>query len=433
MRPGYLPMRSRALFVGFVCLNVLFAIALVVMVTRSGNQSSVPPPTTLSSTTSNKSPSQASTPSTVTQPTNLTSPNSNLTSSVDPKLAQPPPIIRPQVNGKTFGWQEIEATNYLRYLDDLRGAGCPEKHIRQIVFEDANELFNQRRLQAALTHDFKWWQMETSTSVGGYNPDYQSKMQNLVMERRELLTRLLGETWEQEDKAPSLANHTVALTGPVLGGLPLDLYLGVQEICARSVSRHQDYLMGRFNEGQSSSQVELAKLRDMTRKELSVILDRDQLEEFLLRFSHNSSRLRQELRGLGLSADEFRKIFHATDQIDHQIQLEYGGEEALSARQREQLGRQRDQAVEGVLGQEKYAQLILSRDPLYRQAQLMVMQSGAADTDTQTMFELLKSSQVRRQQVQVDPALTAEQKQSAMIQINQEQMQRQRVILQPKP
>ncbi|MBM3844875.1 MAG: hypothetical protein FJ405_01135 [Verrucomicrobia bacterium] len=275
--------------------------------------------------------------------------------------------------------------------------------------------------------------METLSVSGGYNPEYQSRMQSLMLDRREVLTRYLGDNWEQEDRLPSLANHAVALTGPVLGAMPLDIYIGVQEICARSVSRHQDYLMGRFNEGQSTSQVELARLRDMTRKDLSVILDRPQLEEFLLRFSHNSSKLRQDLRGMGIGPEEFRKIFRATDQIDHQIQLEYGGEEALGARQREQLTRQRDQALSEVLGQERYAQLILSRDPMYRQAQLMVMQSGAPETSTQPLFELYKQSQARRNQVQANATMTADQKQSALIQINQDHQREQRRLLAPKP
>lgn len=430
-------MRRRVLFYGFVALNIGFAVALVMLVARSGTQSPPPPPATLSSLRNAAQPASSNTPAgkpegekpAQAQPAAALQPAAAVTNATPPAAAA---ATRVAPAGKTYGWQDIGTPQYLTYLDNLRATGCPDKLVRMIVFNDANEQFNEKRLQAAITHDFKWWQMDSSLSTGGYNPEYQGKMQALVLERRDVLTRLLGENWEQEDKLPSLATHTVALTGPVLGALPLDLYMGVQEICARSMSRHQDYLMGRFNEGQASSQVELAKLRDMTRKDLSVILDRDQLEEFLLRFSHNSSKLRQDLRGLGVTPDDFRKIFRATDQIDHQIQLEYGSEEALSAGQREQLTRQREQAVASVLGQDKYAQLILSRDPMYRQAQMMVMNSGAADTVTQQVYELLKSAQTRRAQVQSNTEMTPDQKQTAIIEINRDQMQRQRALLTPR-
>jgi hypothetical protein len=427
-------MRSRGLFIGFVVLNVAFAVALIVFVAGSGSKSSVPPPATLSSlpppSTSISASNTAPTTVTSTPAATLSVDTTGSTGSVATVTAPTPPA---PPAGKQFGWQDIETASYGGYLENLRRVGCPEKMIRQIIFHDANELFNQRRLEASVKHDFKWWQPDDRMTAGGYNPEFQSRMQTLVLERRELLTKLLGENWEQEDNAPSLANHTVALTGPVLGGLPVETYMAVQEICARSVSRHQDYLMGRFNEGQASSQVELAKLRDMTRKDLSVVLDREGLEEFLLRFSHNSSKLRQDLRGLGIGADEFRKIFRATDQIDHQIQLEYGGEESLSSKQREQLTRQREKAIAGVLGQDRYERLILSRDPLFRQAQMIVMQSGAAENLTQPMFDILKRAQLKRQQVQVNTDMTQEQKQSAMIAINQEQVQEQRKLLQPPP
>lgn len=419
-------MRSRALFAGFVALNLAFAIALVVFVARSGSKSSVPPPATLSTTSANLSNAPA-----VANPSTLTSAPPAVTAAPTNPTPAPEATFVPLPAAKQFGWQDIEGAHYRTYLDNLRKVGCPEKMIRQIIFYDANELFNQRRLQASVTNDFKWWQSDDRMTAAGYNPEFQNRMQMLVLERRELLTKLLGDNWEQEDKTPSLANHTVALTGAVLGGLPVETYMAVQEICARSVSRHQDYLMSRFNEGQASSQVELAKLRDMTRKDLSVVLDRDQLEEFLLRFSHNSSKLRQDLRGLGIGPDEFRKIFRATDQIDHQIQLEYGGEESLSSKQREQLTRQREKAIAGVLGQDRYERLILSRDPLFRQAQMQIMQSGASETLTFPLFEVLKKAQVKRQQIQANVDMTQEQKQNAMIEINQEQVQEQRRLLQP--
>ncbi|MBI1839662.1 MAG: hypothetical protein HYR88_02280 [Verrucomicrobia bacterium] len=425
-------MRSRALFIGFVVLNAAFAAALVYFVMRSGSSPSTPsiPGTLTAFQTSPPPPTVTAPPST--QPRSNPVPTLPPTNGVaqNPAGTETRPPATPLAAGKQFGWKDVESSNYLSYLKNIREVGCPEKMVRQIIFNDGNDLFNQRRLEAAITHDFKWWQPDTQYSAGGYNPEYQSRMQTLVLDRRELLTRLLGENWEQEDKAPSIATHTVALTGPVLGALPLDIYMGVQEICTRSMSRHQDYMMGRFNEGLPTSQVELARLRDQTRKELSVILDRDQLEEFLLRFSHNASKLRQDLRGLGISSDEFRLIFRATDQIDHQIQLEYGGEEALSPKQREQMTRQREQAVQNVLGKDRYSRLILSRDPLYRQAQMMVMQSGADDALTPELYEILRSAQARRQQVQGDRQMSAEEKQNALIAINQEQLQKQRKLLQ---
>src|SRR5205807_5714682 len=134
---------------------------------------------------------------------------------------------------------------------------------------------------------------------------------------------------------------TVQLTGPVLGSLAPELHNQVQEICARAMERNQATTFARDNQGQPLNPVELAHMRDQTRTDLKQLLNNEELEEFLLRFSQNALELRMELRGLEPSADEFRKIFRATDPIDHQMQLQYGSKAALSEKQRERYERQR--------------------------------------------------------------------------------------------
>ena len=152
-------MRGRGLFIGFVVLNVAFAGALIYFVTRSGSSSSTPPPpATLSSlpnpaaTNPPPTPQPAASISTGTVVATESVTRTNTTTNV---VISPP---APFVAGKQYGWQDIESTNYLGYLDNLRKVGCPEPMVRQIIFHDANELFNQRRLQAAITNDFNWWQ-----------------------------------------------------------------------------------------------------------------------------------------------------------------------------------------------------------------------------------------------------------------------------------
>src|SRR5262245_51901775 len=55
--------------------------------------------------------------------------------------------------GKTFNWQDVETADYLKYMDNLRLAGCPEDKIRKIVTDDINELIDKKRLKEAVAHD----------------------------------------------------------------------------------------------------------------------------------------------------------------------------------------------------------------------------------------------------------------------------------------
>src|SRR6185369_1930180 len=91
----------------------------------------------------------------------------------------------------------------------------------------------------------------------------------------------------------------------------LDTYNSVQEICSHSIERYQSHFMARINDNQGTDPVEMAKIRNQTRTELAKVLSPEELEEFLLRYSHNANKLRQEMRGLDLSPEEFRRVFRA--------------------------------------------------------------------------------------------------------------------------
>jgi len=121
---------------------------------------------------------------------------------------------------------------------------------------------------------------------------------------------------------------SVPLTGPVMGSLPPDVHNTVQEICARSLERQQGAWVRAMTASRSTGGDGQAARTD--RSDLRRVLDGDQMEEFLLRYSYNAHQLHSELRGFEPQPDEFRKILRASDPIDHQLQLDYGSIEALS-------------------------------------------------------------------------------------------------------
>ena len=327
---------------------------------------------------------------------------------------------------KKFGWSDITNDVYLDYIANLRAAGCPEKQVRNIVISDVNELFDQRRLEYAIKTDPQWWKAETYMGV---LPMQNFSAANFDEQRRELLTKVLGEEGYESLKLPSLNAGAVNLTGPVLGALPTETWNNVQEICTRSMERHNAYQMGRINEGGAIDNTELARLREQTRSELKKVLNTDQLEEFLLRYSFNSSKLRADMRGIELTPDEFRKIFRAIDPLEHQMQVDYGGPETLSQKQREQLDSQRDRAVRETLSGDRYVQYLASKDPLFKQAQMMAMQYGMNAKAVQPLYDMQKNLDARRLQVTQNAAMTPEQKNQALQVIGIEHQQMLQQIL----
>ena len=233
-------------------------------------------------------------------------------------------------------------------------------------------------------------------------------------QRRELLVKILGEDEADSLKLTPLSSATISLTGPVLGALPSETWNAVQDIYARSMERHLAYQTARFNEGKLPDNLELAKLRDQTRTDLAKALTAEQLEEFLLRYSQNSSSLRTNLMGVELSPEEFRKFFRAVDPLEHRVQIDYGGPEALSTKQREQLESQHDRAARESLTPEHFQQYQAAKEPLFRQAQVLAGNYGLNGQAVRPLHEMQKNLDARRAQVTQDAALSEEQKQEAL-------------------
>lgn len=325
-----------------------------------------------------------------------------------------------------FTWEKVESDDYVAYLRHLRDIGCPEDKIRYIVLADVNELFAKKRLKEAVTHDQEWWRAE---QLPGLVQVLQEKGRLLDEERHALLAKLLGSAAAESEKSEVQFWSSVQLTGPVLGNLSPETHQTVQEICSRSMERHQSVFWARANEGQPLNAVEMARLREQTRSDLRPVVNGQELEEFLLRYSHNANRLRNELRGVEPTPDEFRKIFRAVDPIDHQMQLEYGGVEALSQMQKERFERQRDAAIKEVLSPERYPGFLLTKDPVYREAQMAALQFNAPAKAVMPIYEMTKVNKSKRQQIINDTTLTPQQKSQALQAMDLEQQQSIRQIV----
>lgn len=331
--------------------------------------------------------------------------------------------------GRQFGWEQVESPEYLAYLTNLRLCGCPEKTVRRIALDDINELFTNRRVNLAVAHDPQWWRPESYYIMSSPPRALQEAAQQLEADRRELITKLLGAEVAQSEKQENAFWTDVQLTGAVLGKLGPQTHAAVQAICRDSLERQETTVGETAQAGLAMNPVELARYREQTRVDLRRVLSEEEMFEFLVRYSQNASRLRDELRGFNPTADEFRGIFRALDPIDHALQLEYGGPEALSTNQRDRWQRQRDQAVKEVLSPERYEAFLLTKDPLYRQAQLYATQYGAPVQAVQPIYEMTKTAENKRQEIINDTRLTPQEKSQALQDMNLDQQRNiQRIV-----
>src|ERR1051325_3873449 len=273
------------------------------------------------------------------------------------------------VRRQFFSWTEVESPDYSTYITNLRAIGCPEQTIRDIIIADVNSYYARRRATELVTPEQQWWRSDPQTNV---RQVAAQKTRELEDERRALLSRLLGSSWEAADMVslPRPTRPGIVLDGPVLGNLPAETKQALQEVSVHSQERLAVYLDEREREGKPADPVELARLRAQTRTDLQRLLTPSQLEEFLLRYSQEANNLRTEfgqLRYFDANQDEFRAIFRATDAIDQQLDL-LAGNDAASAAQRKALEAQRENAIKIALGAGRYEEYRALHDPIYRDA-----------------------------------------------------------------
>jgi hypothetical protein len=283
-----------------------------------------------------------------------------------------------------------------------------------------NELFAQKRKKEAIKHDIEWWRPQPQ--LYGLVNVLQERGRALEEERRTLLQVLLGDRAVELGSQTTLLWH-VQLTGAVLGSLTPDKHNAVQEICQRAAQRSQVLEQQQFNGMQPVNPIEVARHRDQTRSDLAQVLAPEEMEEFMLRYSQNAFNLRQELAGLVPTADEFRRIFRALDPLEHAMQIQFGTVDSMSPAQRERHLSQREGLIQQALAPSRYETYSLTRDPLFRQAQMMAAQYGAPSTAILPIYRMSKLNETKRQQILNNAKLSAQEKAEAISRVNQEQWQ----------
>jgi hypothetical protein len=332
--------------------------------------------------------------------------------------AVPPPMDESRtyktnvvVRRQNFTWVEIESADFPTYIANLRAIGCPEATIRDIIVAEVNQLFARRRATEVVTAEQKWWRSEPDPAV---TQAASEKLQALDAERRTLLSTLLGPDWESSFYPYPDHPDTPPLDGPVLGGLPPQTKQAVRDIESRATERRQAYLDSVQKEGKQPDPAELARMRQQTRTELAQVLNPEQLEEYLLRYSSHASALRGELRGLANTPDQFRALFRLTDPIDQQLQLLANTNTADIVARRQELEQQREQAIQQTLGTDDYKQYKLVQDALYRDVQAAAQQAGAPANQILRLYEISRATEQERQRIRNDAALSDEQKEQAL-------------------
>ncbi len=315
---------------------------------------------------------------------------------------QPSVVVRRQF----FSWTEVESEDFKAYIKNLRAIGCPSETIRDLIVAEVAELFAKRRAEAAVLADQQWWRLEPDAQAVA---EAAAREVLLDKEQSELLTQLLGPGWQREKLQADV--FAKKFTGAVLAGMSKETKQAVLNFEDR---RRAELMAGMKSLGREFTETEVVQQQAETRKELAKLLTADQVEEYLLRHSSAASRMRDELRGFGTTAEEFRGIFRARDALDLEIGSMADRTDSATLKRVKDLEAVRDLNLQEALGPSRYPLYQMTLDPIFREAQKTVEQADADPEQVLPLYQLGQALQAEVERIQKDAALDDDERQEAM-------------------
>jgi hypothetical protein len=304
------------------------------------------------------------------------------------------------VQTRPLRWHDLESTNYVFYISNLRSIGCPEETVRDIVTAEIDDLFTERKRRELVLPRHQWWRSDPDPALVAAAEDAK---QALEEERTALLARLLGPAGSADD-IDSGAPVRTPLDGPVLGMLTDEARAAVRGIEALRKARLEE-LAG---QGVSVSAEEALRLEGMVRTNLAAVLSPGQLEEYLLRYSRSAEQLRDQTTELSLGPDEFRNLYRAVAPLQERLAALEDSDNPENATEQVRLLAQREAALQETLSPEQYAEYTLNQNPAYTTKRDRLRSLGLPDRHALPLFEIDQVTREEVERLRSDAALDAE-------------------------
>ncbi|MEW6303363.1 MAG: hypothetical protein AB1705_07835 [Verrucomicrobiota bacterium] len=329
-------------------------------------------------------------------------------------VVQPGAVVR-------HDWRAVESADYRQYIANLRGIGCPEETIRDIIILDLNKQFIDRWRAAHPPKPFQYW--DTSRSgvffAAGRNTEEREREQlqlELNREKRELVRELLGVDLAEELAGYHMSNSRADLEN-MWTFLPPAKRGVVEEIRAKYNDLEQGIRVRADPDGRLSPELQQAirDLRARREAELAQAMTPGELEQYQLRMSSTAANVRLALSAFEPTEEEYRRVFplrRAYDEIYAEPGFDRTDPEQL--RQRTEAYRQMEEQMRAMLTPDRFAEYQRSRENDYRDAHVFAKVWGLPRETVATLYQLKQAAVARMQELRADQALDANARQSAL-------------------
>lgn len=281
-------------------------------------------------------------------------------------------VTGPELLRETLGtgiWAQIESTNYVQYVRNLRAVGCPESTIIDILTADVGDLFAESRASAR----------ETGRRRGDPQKAVAAEVAALERQEAEVLTALLGESWRKSRRG----GDDEGWVG--LDWMSLNTADRVRSIEDRVEVEAEAVRAKARVAVTAEDRLALEEIERRRRQELLGVLGAEGLSEYLFETS-GSAEVLASLPGIQFAGrSEMRRVFEIESNAERELEGQPEDDTRVE-RQREVEARKVGE-LKALLGDQRYAQLERARDFRFQQLHEVSERFGLGDAVAQAIYE----------------------------------------------
>ncbi|MEO5959504.1 MAG: hypothetical protein ABIZ49_02450 [Opitutaceae bacterium] len=329
-------------------------------------------------------------------------PATSPTSSTLPSPASRPSPVSADV------WASLQTDDPKTLIARLRAAGFSPAIIRAILEAQIEKNFAARmKALVGSPEDTPFWKPDPTSGIN--NMKFYDEYSRIYRERSQLLRQLLGD-----DFLAGTGVDPTAAQRRQYGDLPktkIDLIERVVADYADMTAQVRSAMQGVTL---PEDREKMALLEREKRADLAAILSPQELEDYEMRSSTTSMRLRQAMTFMDASEDEFRSIYRIQQQFADQINPVGGLITADMMQQRTAATLKAAEQIKAALGDQRFAEYTRASNNEFQQLTRLAQRENIPSDVALRTFNLRDTVAQESNRIAADTSLDPAQKRAAL-------------------
>ncbi|RTZ67299.1 MAG: hypothetical protein DSZ35_06610 [Verrucomicrobia bacterium] len=336
---------------------------------------------------------------------------------------QAAPVERIVREVEPFHWSQIEADDYQTYVENLRRIGCPEETIRDLVKQDLDKLYDQRKadILSKAPAQKEYWKTGNPSALSRPSSATSSQMAQLDREKNEVLGDLFGS---QGMAAINRPNPLARARSQAKSGYAMDFI--PEETKAELNTLEREFgseLLKKMAQGATDAQdmAEIRQLRQNRDDRIATMLTPEQKMEYDLRKSPTAANMRLQMDGFDPSEDEFRDIFAARKAFDNEHGVVPGSSiSPADAEVRQFAEQEMNNQISSSLGEGRYQDYMRQTDYDYKSIHKITQRQGLGENISAQVYQMKGGAEELAREIRMNTGLSIEERQIQLGQIQNE-------------